>query len=313
MNLKRILGRLMQMVGTLIGVSFLTFCLTWLAPGDPVSMLLETADTVVSAELVEQTRHDLGLDQPFLVQYVNWAGGVLHGDMGMSYSAKKPVVDKLLEGFAGTLLLAIVTIIFVLIISLPLGIWSAVQRNKLPDYIVRGLSFIGVSMPSFWIGLLLLYFFGLKLRLFPIAQSEVTAAGIVLPALTLAIYMSSKYMRQVRTVILEELNHDYVVGARARGLSETTILWKHVLPNAILPLITLLGMSIVWLLGGVAVIEMVFSWPGIGNMAVRAISMRDYPLIEGFVLWIAIVYMVINLLVDMSYSWLDPRLKKEAR
>ncbi len=311
--MKRILGRLMQMVGTLIGVSFLTFCLTWLAPGDPVSMLLETADTVVSAELVEQTRHDLGLDQPFLVQYVNWAGGVLHGDMGMSYSAKKPVVDKLLEGFAGTLLLAIVTIIFVLIISLPLGIWSAVQRNKLPDYIVRGLSFIGVSMPSFWIGLLLLYFFGLKLRLFPIAQSEVTAAGIVLPALTLAIYMSSKYMRQVRTVILEELNHDYVVGARARGLSETTILWKHVLPNAILPLITLLGMSIVWLLGGVAVIEMVFSWPGIGNMAVRAISMRDYPLIEGFVLWIAIVYMVINLLVDMSYSWLDPRLKKEAR
>ncbi len=301
------------MLGTLIGVSFLTFCLTWLAPGDPVSMLLETADTVVSAELVEQTRHDLGLDQPFLVQYVNWAGGVLHGDMGMSYSAKKPVVDKLLEGFAGTLLLAIVTIIFVLIISLPLGIWSAVQRNKLPDYIVRGLSFIGVSMPSFWIGLLLLYFFGLKLRLFPIAQSEVTAAGIVLPALTLAIYMSSKYMRQVRTVILEELNHDYVVGARARGLSETTILWKHVLPNAILPLITLLGMSIGWLLGGVAVIEMVFSWPGIGNMAVRAISMRDYPLIEGFVLWIAIVYMVINLLVDMSYSWLDPRLKKEAR
>ncbi|MBE6105369.1 MAG: ABC transporter permease [Anaerovibrio lipolyticus] len=303
----------MQMVGTLIGVSFLTFCLTWLAPGDPVSMLLETADTVVSAELVEQTRHDLGLDQPFLVQYVNWAGGVLHGDMGMSYSAKKPVVDKLLEGFAGTMLLAIVTIIFVLIISLPLGIWSAVKRNKLPDYIVRGLSFIGVSMPSFWIGLLLLYFFGLKLRLFPIAQSEVTAAGIVLPALTLAIYMSSKYMRQVRTVILEELNHDYVVGARARGLSETTILWKHVLPNAILPLITLLGMSIGWLLGGVAVIEMVFSWPGIGNMAVRAISMRDYPLIEGFVLWIAIVYMVINLLVDMSYSWLDPRLKKEAR
>ncbi len=311
--MRRIMGRLMQMLGTLIGVSFLTFCLTWLAPGDPVSMLLETADTVVSAETVEQTRHELGLDQPFLVQYMNWAGGVLHGDMGMSYSAKKPVVDKLLEGFAGTLLLAIVTIIFVLIISLPLGIWSAVKRNRLPDYIVRGLSFIGVSMPSFWIGLLLLYFFGLKLHMFPIAQSEVTASGIVLPALTLAIYMSSKYMRQVRTVILEELNHDYVVGARARGLSEATILWKHVLPNAILPLITLLGMSIGWLLGGVAVIEMVFSWPGIGNMAVRAISMRDYPLIEGFVLWIAIVYMVINLLVDMSYSWLDPRLKKGVR
>ena len=166
-------------------------------------------------------------------------------------------------------------------------------------------------MPSFWIGLLFLYVFGLKLGWFPIAKSAVTLEGIVLPSLTLALYMSSKYIRQVRTVFLEELQQDYVVGARARGLSEQAILWKHVLPNAILPLITLLGMSIGWLLGGVAVIEMVFSWPGIGNMAVRAISMRDYPLIEGFVLWISIVYMGINALVDLSYAYLDPRLKKE--
>ena len=298
------------MLITLLGVSFITFCLAYLAPGDPVAMLLESADTIVSEEVLEKTRAELGLDKPFLVQYGNWLAGALRGDMGMSYSAKKPVTEKLSEGFVGTLLLAFVTIVFVLLISLPLGIWSAVRQNEWPDYVVRFFAFIGVSMPSFWLGLMLLYVFGLKLGWFPIASSTITAKGIVLPALTLAIYQSTKYVRQVRTVILDELHQDYVTGARARGLSESTILWKHVLPNAVLPLITLLGMSIGWLLGGVAVIEIVFSWPGIGNMAVRAIMMRDYPLIEGFVLWIAIVYMVINFLVDLSYTWLDPKLRK---
>ena len=308
--MKRILNRLAQMLVTLLGVSFITFCLAYLAPGDPVAMLLESADTIVSEEVLEKTRAELGLDKPFLVQYGNWLAGVVHGDMGMSYSAKKPVVEKLSEGFVGTLLLAVVTIIFVLIISLPLGIWSAVNQNRWQDYVVRFFAFIGVSMPSFWLGLILLYVFGLKLGWFPIASSTVTAKGIVLPALTLAIYQSTKYVRQVRTVILDELHQDYVIGARARGLSESAILWKHVLPNAVLPLITLLGMSIGWLLGGVAVIEIVFSWPGIGNMAVRAIMMRDYPLIEGFVLWIAVVYMAINFLVDLSYAWLDPKLRR---
>lgn len=311
--MKRLLNRLAQMLVTLVGVSFLTFCLTYIAPGDPVSMLLEASDTIVSQELLDKTREEMGLNDPFIVQYGNWVAGVVQGDMGMSYSAKKPVTEKLAEGFTGTLLLAGVTIVFVLLISLPLGVLSAVHQNKWPDYIVRVLSFVGVSMPNFWIGLVLLYIFGLKLGLFPIASSSITPRGIVLPALTLAIYMSSKYMRQVRTVVLEELHQDYVVGARARGLSERAILWKHVLPNAVLPLITLLGMSIGWLLGGVAVIEMVFAWPGIGNTAVRAITMRDYPLIEGFVLWIAIVYMVINFLVDLSYSYLDPRLKREGK
>jgi peptide/nickel transport system permease protein len=298
------------MIITLIGVSFLTFCLTYLSPGDPAAMVLEASDTIVSQEVLEQTREEMGLNDPFLVQYGNWIWGVLHGDMGMSYSGKKPVVDKLMEGFAGTVLLAITTIILILLISIPLGIFSAVHRNKIPDFIVRVFSFIGVSMPSFWVGLILLYIFGLKLGLFPIATASISLNGIVLPALTLAIYQSAKYTRQVRTVILDELNQDYVIGARARGLSESAILWKHILPNAILPLITLLGMSIGWLLGGIAVIETVFAWPGLGRMAVYAITMRDYPLIEGFVLWIAIVYTVINFLVDLSYTYLDPRLKK---
>ena len=302
--MKRFINRLIQMVITLIGVSFL------LSPGDPAAMVLEASDTIVSQEVLEQTREEMGLNKPFLVQYGNWVWGVLHGDMGMSYSGKKPVVDKLMEGFAGTVLLAITTVILILLISIPLGIFSAVHRNKIPDFIVRVFSFIGVSMPSFWVGLILLYIFGLKLGLFPIATASISLNGIVLPALTLAIYQSAKYTRQVRTVILDELNQDYVIGARARGLSESAILWKHILPNAILPLITLLGMSIGWLLGGIAVIEKVFAWPGLGRMAVYAITMRDYPLIEGFVLWIAIVYTVINFLVDLSYTYLDPRLKK---
>lgn len=308
--MKRFINRLIQVIITLIGISFLTFCLTYLSPGDPAAMVLEASDTIVSQEVLEKTREEMGLNDPFLVQYGNWVWGVLHGDMGMSYSGKKPVVDKLMEGFAGTVLLAITTIVLILLISLPLGIFSAVHRNKIPDFVVRVFSFIGVSMPSFWVGLILLYIFGLKLGLFPIATATVTPSGLVLPALTLAIYQSAKYTRQVRTVILDELNQDYVIGARARGLSENMILWKHVLPNAVLPLITLLGMSIGWLLGGVAVIETVFAWPGMGRMAVYAITMRDYPLIEGFVLWIAAMYTIINFLVDLSYTYLDPRLKK---
>lgn len=308
--MKRLINRLIQLVITLIGVSFLTFCLTYLSPGDPAAMVLEASDTIVSQEIIEQTREEMGLNDPFLVQYGNWLLGVAQGDMGISYSAKKPVIDKLMEGFAGTVLLALTTIILIIIISIPLGIFSATHRNRIPDFLVRIFSFIGVSMPSFWVGLILLYIFGLKLGLFPIATASVTSSGLVLPALTLAIYQSAKYTRQVRTVILDELHQDYVIGARARGLSEKAILWKHILPNAILPLITLLGMSIGWLLGGVAVIETVFAWPGMGRMAVYAITMRDYPLIEGFVLWISIVYTVINFLVDLSYTYLDPRLKK---
>lgn len=308
--MQQIGARVVQIIVTLIGVSFLTFCLTFIAPGDPAMMVLEAGDTVVSQEIIDKTREEMGLNDPFIVQYARWAGGVLQGDMGMSYSAKKPVADKLKEGVLGTFLLAVTTVVFMLIISLPCGIYSATHRNRLPDYVIRIFSFIGVSMPNFWVGLILLYVFGLKLGMFPIANASVTAKGVVLPALTLAIAMSAKYTRQVRTVILEELGKDYVMGAKARGIAPQQILWRHVLPNACLPLITLLGMSIGWLLGGVAVVEMIFSWPGLGKMVVYGIAMRDYPLVEGFVLWIAIIYMGLNMLVDMSYKYFDPRLRK---
>ena len=197
-----------------------------------------------------------------------------------------------------------------MVISIPLGIFLLRIAIKFLIF-SENIFFYWCIYAKLLVGLILLYIFGLKLGLAPIATAKVSFSGLVLPALTLAIYQSAKYTRQVRTVILDELHQDYVIGARARGLSEKAILWKHILPNAILPLITLLGMSIGWLLGGVAVIETVFSWPGIGKMAVQAITMRDYPLIEGIVLWIATVYTVINFLVDLSYSYLDPRIKKE--
>lgn len=308
---KRFAKQLGQFIVTLFGITFLTFCLTYLAPGDPVTMLLETADTIVSQETIDETRAQLGLDKPFIVQYANWVVNAAQGDLGMSYSAKKPVVDRMLEALPGTIALAGTALVFTILYALPAGILSAYNRNKWIDYVLRSLSFIGVSMPTFWLGLVLIYIFGLKLGLVPIASSRITATGVILPAVTLAVVVGSKYMRQVRLVILEEMQKDYVIGARARGVSEMKILFGHILPNAILPLITILGVLIGWLLGGVAVVEMVFAWPGLGNMAIYAITMRDYPLIEGFVLWVAIAYMCINALVDASYVLLDPRLKRE--
>ena len=306
----RIGKRLGQLVITLLGVTFITFSLTYMAPGDPVAMLLETGDTIISQEVVEQTRHELGLDRPFIVQYGSWLGQALTGDLGMSYSAKKPVVDKMAEAFPGTLLLAVTSIVLMLIVSIPAGVMAAVYRNRWIDYVLRAVSFVGISMTTFWLGLVLLYIFGYKLGIAPIATATVSLSNVMLPAITMAFTMAAKYMRQVRLVVLEEMNKDYVIGARARGMTERAILWHHIFPNACLPLLTILGLSLGWLLGGVAVVEMVFAWPGLGKMAVQAITMRDYPLLQGFVLWAALAYMVINALIDMSYSLLDPRLRK---
>lgn len=298
---------------TLLGVTFLTFALTYVAPGDPVEMLLEVGDVIIPREVIEETRKQLGLDQPFHIQYIRWLGGVLTGDMGMSYSARVPVAQKLMEALPGTLLLAGSSLFIMIVVSLPLGIISALKRNTLIDNGIRFLTFIGISMPTFWVGLMLLYVFGLQLGWFPIAGGEVEFRRMVLPAVTLAISMAAKYTRQVRTAVLEELNQDYVMGAKARGIPMSRILWHHIMPNACLPLITLLGLTIGWLLGGSAVIEMVFGWPGLGKLAVRSIEMRDYPLVMGFVLWIASFYMIINFVIDCSYHYLDPRIRKGTR
>lgn len=310
MSKKQIGKRFIQIIVVLFGISFLTFGLTYLSPGDPAEIMLTECGNLPTQELLEQTRHELGLDQPFLVQYGNWVKGVVTGDMGNSYAFKMPVVDKLTSCFWPTLKLALVSLIMMVILSIPLGVLSAVYQNKWVDYLVRGVTFFGVSIPSFWMGLIFLSIFGVRLRWIAVSGGGTDFKSVILPALTLALAMSAKYTRQVRNAVLEELHQDYVTGARMRGMKESTILWRHVLPNAMLPIVTLLGLSLGSLLGGTAVVEIIYNWPGMGNMAIKAISCRDYPLVQGYVLWIAILYMVINLLVDLSYTILDPRLKE---
>ena len=302
--------RLCQIVIVLFGISFLTFGLTYLSPGDPAEVMLTECGNVPTPELLEKTREELGLNEPFLVQYGSWLKGMVTGDMGQSYSFKMPVIDKLTACFWPTVRLALFSLGLMLVISIPLGILSAVYQNRWVDYAVRGLTFLGVSVPSFWIGLILLSIFGVALRWVSVAGGSTDFRSMILPAVTLAISMSAKYTRQVRIAVLEELRQDYVTGARMRGIPERVILWRHVLPNAMLPLVTLLGLSLGSLLGGTTVVEIIYNWPGLGAMAVKAISCRDYPLVQGYVLWIALLYMVINLVVDLSYKRLDPRLKE---
>ena len=201
------------------------------------------------------------------------------------------------------------SMILMLVISVPLGVLSAVYKDKPIDYIVRAVTFFGVSVPNFWVGLMLILIFCVQLKLLPVVSSGGSFKDLILPAVTLAIAMSAKYTRQVRTAVLEELSSDYVVGARARGVKEGKILWGNVFPNSLLPLITMLGISVGSLLGGTSVVEVIFSYPGLGNLAVSAITSYDYYLIQGYVLWVSIIYMVINLIVDISYNYVDPRMR----
>lgn len=307
---KQVGKRIIQILIVLIGVSFFTFMLTYLSPGDPAEIMLTECGNLPTPELLEQTRHELGLDQPFLVQYGSWVKGVLTGDMGTSYAFKVPVMQKLLSCLWPTLKMSLLALAMMIVFSIPCGILSAVKQNKWQDYLIRGVTFFGVSVPSFWIGLIFLSIFGVQLRWINVAGGTTDFKAMILPALTLALSMSAKYTRQVRNAVLEELRQDYVTGARMRGIKESAILWKHVLPNAMLPIVTLLGLSLGSLLGGTAVVEIIYNWPGMGSMAIKAISCRDYPMVQAYVLIIALIYMVINIIVDISYTYLDPRIKE---
>lgn len=311
MNKRELSSRILQIIIVLFGISFLTFGLTYLAPGDPAQIMLTECGNIPSPELLEKTRAELGLDKPFLVQYFNWLFNMIKGDMGYSYSMKVPVITKLISCFIPTLKLAGLSLLIMLVISLPLGIISAVHKNRFWDYIIRGITFLGTSMPSFWLGLILLRIFGVNLKWVSVSGGKQDFKSLILPAVTLAIAMASKYTRQIRTAVLEEMNEEYVEGAEMRGIKKSTILWQHVMPNAVFPLLTLLGLSFGSLLGGTAVVEIIFNWPGLGNMAVKAVSCRDYPLVQGYVLWIALLYMLINLIIDISYHYLDPRTRRK--
>lgn len=309
MTRKQLVSRLLQIVVVLIGISFLTFLLTYLSPGDPVRTMLSATGVMPSEELVQSIREQMGLNDPFFTQYFRWLGNCLHGDFGDSYSFSRPVVELLAARLWPTLKLTIFSMVLMLIISVPLGMCSAVYKDSWIDNLVRGFTFLGISLPNFWAGLLLMLVFCVQVNWLPVICSGGDFKSMILPSVTLAIAMSSKYTRQVRTAVLEELSQDYVTGARARGVAEWKVLWLNVFPNSLLPLITMLGLSAGSLLGGTSVVEVIFSYPGLGNLAVSAITSCDYNLIQGYVLWIALIYMAINLAVDISYNFADPRMR----
>ena len=312
MQMKRKISyRLAHIFLVLLGVSFLSFLLMYVSPGDPVRAMYAVSGSIPSEEVLEQTREELGLNDPFFIQYGNWISNCLRGDFGTSYSKGEAVATLLMERVMPTIQLALLSLVIMILVAVPIGVYSALRQNSILDYLLRGTTFISISMPNFWVGLLLLYVVAMKLGWLPVVSNQMNFQRLILPAVTLAIAMAGKYARQVRAAILEELRQDYVAGARARGLPERCVLWCHVLPNAVLPLITMLGLSLGSLLGGTAVAEVIFSYPALGSLAISAITSRDYPLIQGYVLWIALIYMAVNLVVDLSYNRLDPRLRKE--
>ena len=300
---KYFLARLVQLVPILFGITFLTFGMMQFAGDDAVDKIFEQSGSV-SEEVKAAKRAELGLDRPFVVQYANWLGGILTGDAGKSFISGKLVFETFADKLPATIELMLVSILLTIFIATPLGILAAVNRNRPLDFFIRGLSFVGNSMPNFFCGLLLIYFLALKLNLLPIIGQSV-----VLPALTLTIAMGAKYTRQIRAVVLEELDKPYVTGARSRGVDEITILIKSVLRSTLVTIITLLALSIGSLLGGTAIVETIFMWDGVGKMAVDAILTRDYPLIQAYVVWMAIIYVTINLAADLLYHRLDPRVR----
>ena len=229
--------------------------------------------------------------------------------MGKSYVSQRDVYDTFISRLPATLLLTFSSILLTILIAIPLGILSAVRHNRWIDGLIRFLSFIGNSMPNFFVALVLMYFFSVKLGVLPVVSDENTLRSLILPTLTLSIAMASRYTRQVRAAVLEELNKDYVMGARARGIREQVIVWKSVLKSSMLTILTLLALSVGNLLGGTAIVENIFMWDGVGKMAVDAITMRDYPVIQAYVAWMAVIYVLINLVTDLIYHYLDPRVR----
>ena len=307
--IKRMLHAGIQTLILLVGITFLSFLLSWLSPGDAAERMLKKSGMMVTEEQLEAKREELGIDQPLLVQYKNWLVKLCKGDLGTSYKSKKEVVQELAKNLPYTAALTAVAMILVILISLPVGILCAQHRNGLFDNIWRGVTYLFSSLPSFFVALLLMYVLALKLGLLPVIATR-NWKGILMPALVLALTLSAWYIRQVRAIVLKELSKGYIDGLKSRGISRRKILFGHVLKNSMLPLVTLFGISIGNMMGGTTIVESIFSWPGVGKMAVDAINYRDYPVIQGYVVWMALIFLVINFAVDASYKFFDPRVRK---
>lgn len=306
---KYVLRRLLQLIPILLVITFLSFGMMRLAGSDAVLQKMENTGMVLSQEVIDSARAELGLDKPFLIQYFVWLGNLLRGDMGTSYISGQEVFGTFLSKLPATLLLTAVSILLTIVISIPLGVLAAVKQNRFTDYLIRTASFLGNSMPNFFVALLLMYFFSIRLKVFPVIASDMSLSSVALPSFTLAVAMSAKYLRQVRATVLDELSKEYVTGAKARGIKFSVTLTKSVLRASLVTILTLLTLSIGNLLGGTAIVESIFLWDGVGKLAVDAINMRDYPMIQAYVMWMAIIYVCVNLITDLSYRVLDPRIR----
>lgn len=311
--LRYLARRLAYLVPVWLGISVLAFALALLAPGDPVRQVLQAGGIdAPSAEQVIAMRRELGLDQPGPVRYVRWLANAVRGDLGHSIRTGEPVLQSLADRFPLTAALAIVAIVLGLLIALPIGVISALFRNSLIDHIARLGALVGASVPSFWLAYLLILFFAVQLRLLPVAGAS-EPRHIVLPALTLAIGAAASLTRLTRSAVLEELMQDYVRTARSKGLRERSVVVGHALRNALIAIVTITGIRLAALLGGAVIVETIFAWPGIGKYVVDSIFIRDYPTIQGFVLFTGTIVLLVNLAVDVSYVWLDPRVRLGAK
>ena len=307
---KYILKRLLMLIPVILGVTFIVFFILNLSPGDPAAMILGEQAT---AEALEMKREELGLNDPLLVRYFNCMKDLLRGDMGVSYRNSISVWDQVIDRFPNTVVLAIAGILVALLIGIPLGILSAKKQNTVIDNISMVLSLIGVSMPNFWFGLLVVMLFALKLGWLP---SQGMGEGfvpllqsLVLPALTLGTGSAGTIARMTRSSMLEVIRQDYISTARSKGVDERTVTYQHMLRNALIPIITAVGLQFGTLLGGAMLTETVFSWPGLGRLMVENIKSKDIPMVLGCVVFLATMFTIVNLVVDIIYAFVDPRIK----
>lgn len=303
---KLIIQRLLTNIPLLIGVSIIVFLMVQLVPGDPVINML--GEYGASAETIERLREELGLNDPLHVRYWNYFIGILHGDLGTSIRMRKPVLDAILEGLPRTIELTFASLGFAIPFGIILGVISALNHNRWLDNLIQVISLLGVCIPSFWLGLMLIFLFALRLGWLPVL-GRAGGKGLILPSLTLGLYAAGAVTRLVRSGTLEVMGQDYVRTARAKGLSERIVVFRHMLRNTLIPVVTVVGLQFGYMLGGSTIIEMVFARPGIGRLTLYAIVFKDYPLVQGCLLFAATVYLIVNLLVEIAYTWIDPRIR----
>lgn len=301
-------SRLFQLTIMMLILSFATFVLMKITPGDPVRTLLKVDDVISTTEDKERVMKEYGFDEPILVQYVQWLWNVAQMDLGESIISKRPVLEIILDKLPATFALSVGGLIALFVIAVPLGVLGAVYEGKWPDYISRWFAILGASIPSFWLGLLLIYFFSLKWNLLPV-MGKGTLSHFVLPSITLGIAMAPLYIKLLRERLVSTLQSTYIESAYARGLGRGRILLFHALRGSLVPLVTMFGLSIGSLLGGITVVEILFSWPGMGEMIVQAVMQRDYPLIQGYILVVGLLVVMTNLIVDLLYLIIDPQIR----